>query len=96
MVTVLIFIAVLAVIVLVHEFGHFAVARKLGVAVEEFGVGFPPRIAAVKSKKTAYSLNLIPIGGFVKIKGEQGDHPDDSDSFGYQKIWRRALIIVAG
>ena len=96
MITVLIFIAVLAVIVLVHEFGHFAVARKLGVAVEEFGVGFPPSIAAIKSQKTAYSLNWIPIGGFVKIKGEQGDHPDDSDSFGYQKIWRRALIIVAG
>jgi regulator of sigma E protease len=68
--TIITFIIVLSVIVFVHELGHFLTARKLGVKVEEFGFGFPPRIWGYKKGETIYSINWIPIGGFVKIKGE--------------------------
>jgi len=94
--TVIIFVAVLAVIILVHEFGHFLTARFFGVTVEEFGIGFPPRAKGFKTKKTLYSINWIPAGGFVKLKGEQGDHKGEEDSFSNQKIWKRAIILFAG
>lgn len=113
MLTVVIFIAVLALLVLVHELGHFWTARRFGVKSEEFGFGFPPRLfgwyrdnngkwKSVKGNKevtdasdTVYSLNLLPLGGFVKIKGENGDS-EDPDSFPKQKIWKRAIILSAG
>jgi regulator of sigma E protease len=163
-ITLVAFFAVLGLLVLVHEAGHFFVARKLGVKVEEFGFGLPPRIFVVqilsgkvikpvstteeidvtitdhqvgdtelieskvvdrienieeiKSVKkwrfiwrqkhlgepgqpgfqegTVYSLNWIPLGGFVKIKGEQGESAEETDSFGYKKVWQRILIISAG
>ena len=60
-------------LVLVHEFGHFAVAKWAGVAVQEFGVGFPPRIGSIVFRGTRYSLNWIPLGGFVKLLGEDGE-----------------------
>ncbi|MFH1225978.1 MAG: RIP metalloprotease RseP [bacterium] len=95
--TLLIFLAILAILILVHELGHFLTARWLGVKVEEFGIGFPPRLIKLFQRKgTIYSLNWIPLGGFVKIKGEQGDHLGESDSFANKKIWQRALIIVSG
>ena len=72
MVTALIFIAVIGVLVIVHEFGHFIVAKRAGMKVEEFGFGFPPRLFSIKRGETVYSLNLIPFGGFVKIYGEDG------------------------
>lgn len=65
------FIAVLSILVLVHEFGHFVMARKNGVWVEEFGIGYPPRIWGKKVGETLYSINLLPLGGFVKLHGEQ-------------------------
>ncbi len=68
--SVLIFIIILAVLVLSHEFGHFIVAKKSGIKVEEFGFGFPPKIFSFKWGETVYSVNLIPFGGFVKIFGE--------------------------
>ena len=71
--TVLAFLAVIVVLVLVHEFGHFAVAKWAGVAVQEFGVGFPPRIGSIVFRGTRYSLNWIPLGGFVKLLGEDGE-----------------------
>jgi len=70
---ILIFIAVLAVLVLVHEFGHYLVAKKSGMYVEEFGFGFPPRLFAWKKGETVWSVNLIPLGGFVKIAGEDNE-----------------------
>lgn len=96
--TVITFLIVLAILVLAHELGHFIAARKSGMAVEEFGIGFPPRVWKTKSKKTGtiYSINLLPLGGFVKIKGEDGEHKDESDSFAAQKLWKRAIVIVAG
>lgn len=95
-VTIIIFTLVLSLLVIVHEFGHFITARKSGVAVEEFGFGFPPRIFGIRKGKTLYTLNWIPLGGFVKIKGESGEHKGDKDSFGNKRAWQRALILAAG
>jgi regulator of sigma E protease len=67
------FILVLVVLVLVHEVGHFVAAKLAGITVEEFGIGFPPRIASMRRGGTRYSLNWIPLGGFVKMLGEDGD-----------------------
>jgi regulator of sigma E protease len=93
--TILIFIVILAILVLVHEIGHFVAARKLGVAVEEFGFGFPPRLWGKKCGETTYSINWIPIGGFVRLKGE-GGNDKSTGSFAVQPAWRRAIILVAG
>ena len=68
--TILIFVTILSVVVLIHELGHFLVAKKLGVKIEEFGFGLPPRIFGKKIGETTYSINLLPIGGFVKLYGE--------------------------
>jgi regulator of sigma E protease len=71
--SILIFLLILSILVLVHEFGHFIAAKKNGVLVEEFGIGFPPRLFGIKIKETVYSVNLIPLGGFVKLYGEEYD-----------------------
>lgn len=71
--TVAAFIGILVVLVLVHELGHFIVAKRSGITVEEFGIGFPPRIASLTWHGTRYSLNWIPLGGFVRMLGEDGD-----------------------
>ncbi|MFA5076166.1 MAG: RIP metalloprotease RseP [Patescibacteria group bacterium] len=161
--TAIIFIAILAILVLAHELGHFVTARMFGCKVEEFGFGFPPRIGSLwtirrkELKKigqkenirlevtdyktlngpeiieekiidqitevdreievverhlvwgnkdlavepgdqvdTVYSFNWIPLGGFVKIKGEDGDNRQEADSFGAKKVWQRAIILSAG
>ncbi|MFA5061713.1 MAG: RIP metalloprotease RseP [Patescibacteria group bacterium] len=163
MITLLIFLAILAILVLSHEFGHFVAARRSGMKVYEFGFGFPPRLFGIqllKSRKpakigeiqetdikiediktadgqevvtetvttdtktivqttkkwrfiwwnkdvvpeegdstlehgTVYSFNLIPLGGFVRIKGEEGDETGP-DSFNTQKTWKKAITLVAG
>ena len=63
------FFGVLLVLVLIHELGHFVTAKLAGVTVLEFGFGYPPRLFAIKYKGTDYSLNLLPLGGFVKLVG---------------------------
>jgi regulator of sigma E protease len=68
--TIIIFLLILTVLVLIHELGHFIVTKKLGIKVEEFGFGFPPRVFSRKIGETLYSFNLLPIGGFVKLYGE--------------------------
>lgn len=70
LITIIAFIAILSILVLIHELGHFLVAKKLGIKVEEFGFGFPPRVWGVKKGETIYSINLLPVGGFVKLYGE--------------------------
>ena len=94
--TILIFIVVLGVLVFAHEFGHFIAAKKSGMKVEEFGFGFPPRAVGIKRGDTVYSINWIPLGGFVKIKGESGDHRDEPDSFASKSSWRRFVVLIAG
>ncbi len=71
--TIAAFIAILVVLVLVHELGHFVAAKRAGITVEEFGIGFPPRAASLTWHGTRYSLNWIPLGGFVRMLGEDGD-----------------------
>ncbi|MFH1142429.1 MAG: RIP metalloprotease RseP [Candidatus Uhrbacteria bacterium] len=96
--TIVIFLAVLSILVLVHEIGHFITARRLGCKVEEFGIGFPPRLFAWKRKKDGieYSVNWIPLGGFVRIKGESGLFRSHKDSFSAKPIWKRFVILFAG
>lgn len=91
-----VFFAVLAVLVLVHEFGHFLAARRRGVRIEEFGFGFPPRLFSVKKGETLYSFNLLPFGGFVKIFGEDSQHSQDPENFASRSVSQRAAIIAAG
>lgn len=81
---------------LVHELGHFLVARFLGVAVEEFGLGFPPRLLSLVAGRTRWSLNAIPLGGFVKIKGEEAGSSSEPDSFSSRGPGERTLIVAAG
>lgn len=83
-------------LVVVHEFGHFIVARRSGVEVEEFGIGFPPRAWKRKTKKGyIFSLNWLPIGGFVKLKGES-DSASTPGSFGVSTFWVKTKILLAG
>lgn len=93
---IIVFVVILSLLILVHELGHFLTARKFGIAVEEFGMGLPPRLFGVKKKGTIFSLNWIPLGGFVRIKGEQGEHPKDHDSFMNHPIWQRGIVLSAG
>ncbi|MBI5140505.1 MAG: site-2 protease family protein [Candidatus Vogelbacteria bacterium] len=98
MASLLLFLIILAVLVLSHEFGHFLVAKLFGVRVDEFGFGFPPKLFSFKKGETEYSLNLLPFGGFVKIFGEdksEGDR-EAGRSFLHQSNSVQASIIVAG
>lgn len=113
MLTVIIFIVILGILVLAHEFGHFIAARKSGMKVEEFGFGFPPRAFGVRflengkkewvwgnkevlGEKTIYSINWLPLGGFVKIKGENGEAETESDSFMAKSAWKKTIVLAAG
>ena len=88
------FISLMGLLIL-HEFGHFILAKKFGVRVDEFGIGYPPRIFGKKIGDTVYSLNLLPFGAFVKLPGEIGK-ADDPRSFSRQSIPKRALVILGG
>jgi len=104
----IIFIIALAILIFIHELGHFLTAKKLGMYVEEFSIGFPPRLISKKVKETLYSLNLIPIGGYVKIFGEtEGDidelTKEDPDyelkkkrAFYNQANWKKITVLLAG
>jgi regulator of sigma E protease len=91
----LIFIVALSILVLVHEFGHFFAAKKTGVKVEEFGLGLPPRIVGKKIGETIYSLNWLPIGGFCRLYGEDGDGKG-KDAFNHKNPWQKLLIVLGG
>jgi regulator of sigma E protease len=108
-ITILIFLLILTILVLIHEAGHFFVAKKLGIKVEEFGIGFPPRLWGIKKGETIYSLNLFPIGGFVKLygeddagggsvklKGKDQNIKDTKRAFFARPVWQRAIVVLAG
>ncbi len=90
-------ILIISILIFVHELGHFLAARKSGMAVEEFGLGIPPRLWSKKIGATIYSVNLIPFGGFVRIKGESdGEGAKDKDSFASKPAWKRLIVVLAG
>jgi regulator of sigma E protease len=97
----ILFFVILAVLVLIHEFGHFFAAKRFGVRVDEFGLGFPPRIWGKKIGETVYSINAIPFGGFVKIFGENPDEDsingsDRGRSFVHIAKWKQAIVLASG
>ncbi len=94
--TLLIFILVLGLLVLVHELGHFIAAKRSGCYVEEFGIGFPPRLFSRTKGETRYAINLLPLGGYVKIKGENGNEPEHPRSFSHRTFGQKILIVSAG
>ena len=94
LILVIAFISLIA-LMIIHEFGHFIIAKKFGVRVDEFGIGYPPRIFGKKIGETIYSINWIPLGAFVRIYGEEGG-VDDYRSFANLKIWQRVLIVIGG
>lgn len=89
-----VFVSLLGLLIL-HEFGHFYLAKRFGVEVEEFGIGYPPRLFGKKFGETLYSINLIPFGAFVKIHGEEGGI-EDYRSFSEKPFWQRSLIVLGG
>ena len=89
------FISLIGLIIL-HELGHFILAKKFGVKVEEFGIGLPPRLIGKKIGETIYSLNLLPFGAFVKLYGEEDREKREYWSFTKKPIWQRALIVLGG
>jgi regulator of sigma E protease len=96
-ITIVLFMAILGILVVIHELGHFVTARLAHVRVLEFGIGFPPRAKVLRAKgETLYSLNWLPIGGFVKLEGEDGDQADDPRSFAAQGLPTKLWILVAG
>ncbi len=100
--TAVVFFIILSILVCIHELGHFTVARMIGVKVEEFGFGLPPRIVGKKFRGILYSLNWLPIGGFVKLAGEdesEGTHPNikhRKEYFFARSKKERSLILLAG
>src|SRR3989344_9373657 len=89
----------LVILILGHEWGHFIAAKLLGIRVDEFGVGFPPKLYSKKWGETEYSLNLLPFGGFVRIHGEDELKKEISDpkrSFSTQPFWKKAVVISSG
>jgi regulator of sigma E protease len=95
-ITIALFIFILGALVVIHEIGHFAVARGFRIRVLEFGIGFPPRARVLRSRgETLYTLNWLPIGGFVRLEGEDGDS-EDPRSVATQRLWKKLVVLVAG
>lgn len=95
------FIIILLVLVIVHEFGHFIVAKLTKMRVDEFAFGFPPRIFSKKVGETTYSFNSIPLGGYVSILGENSESIEDGSknnprAFSNRPWWAQLLVLVAG
>ena len=101
--TILLFLAVLFVLILVHEWGHYIVAKKTDMQVDEFAIGFPPRLFSRRYGETEYSLNALPIGGYVKIVGENAEDiaeghvaTTNDRSFVAKSKWAQAAVLIAG
>jgi len=101
MLVIIIVIVSLVLLIIGHELGHFFAAKAFGIDVPEFGIGFPPRIAAKKLGRTEYSINWLPFGGFVRILGEDGGKLDATTeekkrSFAFKPAWKRSIVVLAG
>lgn len=95
LITAVVFVLIFSFLILIHELGHFAMAKKAGVKVEEFGFGLPPRMFGIKKGETIYSINWIPFGGFVRMLGEDSSSKDKR-SFGAQPLLTQTKIVCAG
>ena len=93
--TFILFLFLILTLVIIHELGHFITAKLFDVKVKEFGVGFPPKLIGKKFGETEYTINAIPLGGFVKLEGESGSS-EDPRSLSTKPPWQRAIIISAG
>lgn len=110
MLTTIIFLLVLTLLVFIHELGHFLAARLFKIRVDEFAIGFPPRIWSFMRKGTRFAINIVPLGGYVKIHGENGADPEDPDvekdangnpvitpdSILAKPRWQQAVVLIAG
>lgn len=100
MTTIIATIVVLGILVFVHEFGHFLLAKLLGVRVDAFSLGFPPKLVSKKIGETEYRLSVVPLGGYVKLFGENPEEEVppglEHRSFTHHPLWHRALIVLAG
>ena len=96
MISIIISIIVLSIIVIIHEFGHFIVAKKSGILVEEFAVGMGPMIASKQIGETIYSLRAFPIGGFCRMMGEDSTGEIAERSFSEKSVWARIAVVFAG
>ncbi len=85
---------ILGMLIFVHELGHFLTAKWFGIKVTEFAFGFPPKLFGVRRGETLYSVNLLPLGGFVRMVGEED--PTEERSFARQPVWKRAVVLAAG
>ncbi len=94
-VKILVAILIFGIIILVHELGHFAVAKLMGIRVNEFAIGMGPTLLRFGKKETTYSLRAFPIGGFCAMEGEDAESADPR-AFGSKKVWRRVLVVIAG
>jgi len=92
---ILVALVALSFMILIHELGHFLVAKSVGIKVLEFSIFMGPKLLSFTKGETTYSLRLIPMGGYVKMEGED-EASDDERSFSKQKVWKRALVIAAG
>ena len=96
-------VPILGFLIFIHEFGHFITAKRFGITVHEFGFGFPPRIFGIRYGETTYTVNWIPLGGFVRMEGEDGRSSDsdvdpstDPHNFANQSVLKRAIVLSAG
>src|SRR3989475_3715069 len=97
---IVLFIVAILVTILIHEAAHFGFAKAFGIKVEEFFVGFGPRLWSIRRGETEYGVKALPLGGYVRIAGMnpfQETPPEEVQrTFGAKPIWQRALVIVAG
>ena len=89
-------IFVFGLLVLFHELGHFITAKMVGMRVEEFAIGFGPKLFSYQKGETLYSLRIIPLGGFNKIAGMDPDEEKDERAYTAKPIWARMIVILAG
>src|ERR1700745_2132321 len=91
-------VVILGFMILIHEFGHYAVAKLLGVRVEQFAIGFGKRLVGFRKGETDYRINAIPLGGYVKMSGENpmDERTGDPREFMNHSRWHRFLIAIAG
>jgi len=95
--SIIVFIIILSILIFVHEFGHFLMAKSIGVRVEKFSLGFGPKLLSFKHRDTEYAISLIPLGGYVKLAGDSWDeYQGKPDEYLSQKVGRRAAVIFFG